>query len=700
MEVPELVKPIQIDYDTVKAEKDDIILSTRYEGYISPTNIEEIYFTVSNSIIKEVYVKEGQHVEKGDVIAEIDMTSLDEQITSQEKSIERTKISNKYTNDANERSKKLLEMELEELYKDLNIYQELKDVTPASTIETLERNIQLKKTSIEQKEMDIRHTLENQEFELNLKYKTLEELKEKRNYDKVCAGVSGEVLYVESLSSGDKVTAYKTIAVIADMSDLSVLSNTTSLPLAKKYINLYIGDKKYTGTVLERKELGEQIKIAVDGAKTEDLKVGQFVDIEVVTRVRDNVLTIPTNALVKNGSEYYVYVVENNAKIKRNVKIGTKGAVKTEIEEGLTEGEDVFVGVSAKDNDTEYVTAEVTLGNIQNFNYVSGNTQPSIVENLYFSFTQSEARLVELNVQRGTNVKKGDIIAKVELEGNELTISTQKLELEALKKDFEDNKRLKQESIEEAKEEIAQLQADYELNVSTGFYTRRELEKDLQEIEKKKVSLESSQESYEKYVWEKEYSISSKEEELYELENNYEETVIIAPFDGTITDVTKLKENQLIKSSNLVATIASEEEPVLVCSSKAAGLMYGMDVKATISTYEINGKIISAQSAIPTTVTEDAPTIVKFEEDERVKLNIKGSQISIFVLMKELDNIVLVDKNAVNTFDGESWVYILEDGVKKQRNIVVGLSDAKNCQVLEGLEPGQQVIISQEGGRR
>jgi len=692
MEIPELIAPIEINYDTVKAEKDNIILSTRYDGYIAPLNTQEVYFTVSNSVLKQLYVKTGQYVQKGEVIAELDMESLDEQILKQQQSIERTEISNKYTNEANEKSKKILEMQLEELYKDLAIYEELKDVTPNSAIENLKRNIELKKTSIEKKEMDIRHTLEKQEFDLNSKYETLTELKEKRTYDKVYAGVSGKVVYVQNLQKGDKVTAYKTIAVIADTSQLCVLClNTLSLPLAKQYINLYIADKQYKGTVLEKKEAGEEIKLSIDTADTQQFDIGQYADVEVVTRVRENVLTVPTNAVVNNGSENYVYVVENGSKIKKNVKIGTKGAAKTEILEGIEEGEDIFVGVSAKDNDTEYVTAEVIRGDIQNFNYIGGSTTASKYKNLYF--TQSEARLVELNVQRGTNVKEGDIIARIEIEGNELTLATKKLELEALKKDFENNKFLKQQSIQEALQEIAELQKDYETSVNAGFYTRRELEKDLENIEEKKVSLEMLQDSYEKYIWEKEYSISVKEEEISELENNFEETVIRAPFDGTITNVTKIKEQQLIKSSNLVATIASEEEPIIQCSDKAAGLVYGMPVKATISTQELSGNIISSQSVIPETVTSEAPTIVKFEENENLKLGIKGTQISMFVLVKELKNIVLVDKKAVITFDGKSYVYLLEDGVKKQRNITVGLSDSKYYQVTDGLEEGQEVII-------
>ena len=58
---------------------------------------------------------------------------------------------------------------------------------------------------------------------------------------------------------------------------------------------------------------------------------------------KEGVLTIPINALYRDGSGQYVYKQTDGARVRCNVKAGMTTDTKAEIVEGLEEGDMVYV---------------------------------------------------------------------------------------------------------------------------------------------------------------------------------------------------------------------------------------------------------------------------------------------------------------------------------------------------------------------
>ena len=59
---------------------------------------------------------------------------------------------------------------------------------------------------------------------------------------------------------------------------------------------------------------------------------------------KENVLTVPNNAVQREEGQKYVYVSQNDKIIKKQVKVGWKDKRYTEILEGLIEGEKAVIG--------------------------------------------------------------------------------------------------------------------------------------------------------------------------------------------------------------------------------------------------------------------------------------------------------------------------------------------------------------------
>ena len=71
--------------------------------------------------------------------------------------------------------------------------------------------------------------------------------------------------------------------------------------------------------------------------------IGAFADVTFYTNRRPDAVTVPSDAILTDGTEQYVFVVENDAAKKVTVQTGVVGNGETEITEGLTGGETLVV---------------------------------------------------------------------------------------------------------------------------------------------------------------------------------------------------------------------------------------------------------------------------------------------------------------------------------------------------------------------
>jgi membrane fusion protein, multidrug efflux system len=75
------------------------------------------------------------------------------------------------------------------------------------------------------------------------------------------------------------------------------------------------------------------------------LKPGLFMTVELVLETRPDALIIPEEALLLRGQDQYVYVVQDNNRIKRiAVETGQRQRGEVEIRQGLQAGATVVVG--------------------------------------------------------------------------------------------------------------------------------------------------------------------------------------------------------------------------------------------------------------------------------------------------------------------------------------------------------------------
>jgi len=85
-----------------------------------------------------------------------------------------------------------------------------------------------------------------------------------------------------------------------------------------------------------------EIELSVDSEGV-PLPVGASADVEIVTDIKPNVVTVTSRALLGRGGERYVFVLDGATARRRPVKVGIFNYTTTEILEGLKEGEAVIL---------------------------------------------------------------------------------------------------------------------------------------------------------------------------------------------------------------------------------------------------------------------------------------------------------------------------------------------------------------------
>jgi HlyD family secretion protein len=109
------------------------------------------------------------------------------------------------------------------------------------------------------------------------------------------------------------------------------------------------GSVSQVGPALRRDLKGARVMpIRVDLADTSKLRAGMGANVRVIVAERENVLYVPSNAVVGRGVKRTVFLVENRKALVRPIQAGLSDWERTEIQGGLAEGQTVVTTLNVK----------------------------------------------------------------------------------------------------------------------------------------------------------------------------------------------------------------------------------------------------------------------------------------------------------------------------------------------------------------
>lgn len=198
-----------------------------------------------------------------------------------------------------------------------------------------------------------RLTLENAELDVDLAQLSLRQLREELAKSQLRAPVAGEVVYIAPLSEGESVEAFRTVVQIADPSEILL---SYSGPKRSEFalgaeVTADVRGEKFPGEVVMTplnvprdapEEMREMVLMRVPELPPE-VEKGDTASVVLIRARREGVIVLPRNLVQTYLGRRFVYVLADGLREERNVEVGIQTPTQVEVAAGLEVGEEVVV---------------------------------------------------------------------------------------------------------------------------------------------------------------------------------------------------------------------------------------------------------------------------------------------------------------------------------------------------------------------
>lgn len=340
----------QPSFLTENVKRADVEKTVVASGSVRSNHRVEVGAQVSGEITK-IYVKLGQEVKKGELIAEIDSKT--------QKNSQSTKKAQLASYIAQLRAK---ETAYSTALKNYNRQSKLFKTGSTSRV-----NLDSAKSTLDSAKSEvtaIKQSIKQTEIELDT-------AKTNVGYTKITSPMNGTVISIP-VSEGQTVNANQntpTIVQIADLKTMLIKPEISEGDITKvkagqevEFTILSAPDKKYhavidsvdpASTTLTDDEYSESVSntsavyyyanVVVDNSDN-TLRIGMTTEDSIKIASAKNVLTISNMALKKERGKYFVNVLNAENKMEaKQVEIGVQNDFQTEIKSGLNEGDKIVI---------------------------------------------------------------------------------------------------------------------------------------------------------------------------------------------------------------------------------------------------------------------------------------------------------------------------------------------------------------------
>jgi len=281
-------------------------------------------------------------------------------------------------------------------------------------------------------------------------------------------------------------------------------------------------------------------------------------------------------------------------------------------------------------------------------------------------------------IEEGVSVRKGEGVAVIERRRYETATRTAEASVLVAKASFERAK-VNRADAQREKDRWTRLIAD-------GAGTQQQLDQVVTAFERAQAELTLA-----------EAQIRQAEAALAQAQVNLDEATIEAPFSGVVSrkyvdegafvgPTTPLFRLVDIRQVEITGGVADRHYPRLEIGKTRAEV----EVDAYVGE-KFSGCVSRLRPELDRVTRTIAVTLCVPNDDARLK---PGMYARIRLILEEHDQVSLVPDEALVTYGGETRVYVVNANKASLRKVRIGLEEGNLNEVLEGLQPGENVVVS------
>jgi HlyD family secretion protein len=355
-----------------KVEKGDLAKSVVATGKVTPIIKVEVKSKASG-IVKKLLVDYGDHVAKGQLLAQLDKVEIEAQVEQSRAALEAAQANFKSTQADFERAKVDAEGPDVPLLKrayDRATGMAKDGVVSASALDDAEKNYEmsLNKQNVSKAQVTVlKAKIAQAEAQVAEDQANLKQLEEQLSYTDIVSPIDGIVLS-RDVQMGDAVSSILVLGssatlvmTLGDTSEVYVKGKVDESDIGKVYLGQparikveSFKDKTFSGKVTKISPMGVEkdnvttfeVRVSIQNPGGE-LKAEMTANAEIILEEHKNVLQIPEGAIIydkdKKASVETPDPKGKEGKDKVAVNIGISNGAKTEVLSGLKEGDQVVL---------------------------------------------------------------------------------------------------------------------------------------------------------------------------------------------------------------------------------------------------------------------------------------------------------------------------------------------------------------------
>lgn len=333
-----------------------------------------------------------------------------------------------------------------------------------------------------------------------------------------------------------------------------------------------------------------------------------------------------------------------------------------------------------------------------------GKVVAAVSPTLYASY----AGAVTLQVHAGDTVKKGQVLAVIESPDLNAKLAQERSNADGLQADVlraqvdarQQRSALQSEydnaSIDHttAGNDLTRQQKAFEAGAVSGMqveHAKDTLEKARIALAHAKAGLGLKEDSLKFDVQAKQLARERQVLLVKDLQRQLDELRVRSPVDGQVGQLFVAEHANVAKDAQLLSVIdlSALEVQVQVAESFARDLAIGMPGEISGNGKSWKG-LVSAIS--PEVVGNEVAARLRFDGDTPDQLR-QNQRLSVRVLLDRRADVLTVRRGSFVDESGGAYAYVVVDGIAEQRPIRVGARSLDKVEILQGLSPGDRIVI-------
>lgn len=341
-------------------------------------------------------------------------------------------------------------------------------------------------------------------------------------------------------------------------------------------------------------------------------------------------------------------------------------------------------------------TVEVNAAKVEKGDIVSLFSTTGVVESKskHEYYILSPTKVLKVYVSVGDNVKKGDKL--LELETQDLSIQYQiaQKQLEMAQMQLDALKKLKEKQSQQSQVAAQIPNTSLPQQLPSGESTVQQ--PSTSQIQTSSLSLDDQIKLQQKQVEIAELNLKNIKQNMYK-----QQKYVIAEFDGTVT-IVNAKDNSYFTSSQFPAIAVEDLNNLQIALDvnpyDAVNLKEGQKAYIHFADKTFEGVVSKVSPTATKVITQTGgDNVVKvyvdlLNNDGTIK---PGFNVDVDIKIGEKKDTIKVPSEAiVSDKNGNEFVYVVENGIAKQKKVKTGLASDLETEIISGVNVGEKVILN------